>query len=112
MPVTVYLASFSVIGGIALLWWSLGAGRRSAEIVRANLKMPSFRAPLSPDRDVVARNVQSIAGRLPGALSLADLDRRLAASHSSRRWTAERVFLIKVTLGAAVLIFGISRAVA
>jgi tight adherence protein C len=112
VPVTVYLASFSVIGGIALLWWSLGAGRRSAEIVRANLKMPSFRANLSPDRDVVARNVQSIAGRLPGALSLAGLERRLAASHSSRRWTAERLFLIKVTLGAAVLIFGISRAFA
>jgi tight adherence protein C len=112
VPITVYLASFCVIAGVALLWWSLGAGRRSAQVVRANLKMPSFRAPLGPDRDVVSRNVQSIAGRLPGALSLAELDRRLAASHFSRRWTAERVFLIKVALSAGVMIFGVSRAFA
>lgn len=111
MPLTVYLASFSVVAGIALLWWSLGAGRRSADMVRANLKVPSVRTALAPDRDVVSRNVRSVAGRLPGALSLAELDRRLAATRFGRHWTAERVFLIKLGLAAAVMVFGISRAI-
>jgi len=110
VPVTVYLASFSVIGGIALLWWSLGAGRRTSDVVRANLRMPAYRTAAPPDRDVVSRNVRSVASRLPGALSLAELERRLAGTRFNRRWTAERIFLIKLALAAAVMMFGISRA--
>ena len=111
MPVTIYLASFSVISGIALLWWSLGTGRRSADVVRANLRMPTFRASITPDRDMVSRNVRNFAGRLPGFLSLAELDRRLAGTRFGRQWTAERVFLIKLALAAGVMTFGVSRAV-
>jgi tight adherence protein C len=98
------------MGSIALLWWTLGSGRRTSDIVRANLKMPTFRTGLPRDRDVVSRNVRSVAGRLPGALSLAELDRRLAGTRFNPRWTAERVFLIKLVLAGAVMTFGISRA--
>jgi tight adherence protein C len=112
VPITVYLASFSVVGGIGLLWWSLGGSRRSADVVRANLRMPNIATSITPDRDVVSRNVRSFAGRLPGFLSLAELDRRLAGTRFGRHWTAERVFLIKLALAAAVLTIGIGRAVA
>jgi tight adherence protein C len=112
MPITVYLASFSVVGGLGLLWWSLGSGRRSADVVRANLRMPDFHGSISHERDVVSRNVRNYAGRLPGFLSLAELDRRLAGTRFGRHWTAERVFLIKLAMAAAVMTIGITRAMA
>jgi tight adherence protein C len=112
VPITVYLASFSVVGGIALLWWTLGAGRRSTNVVRANLRVPTIGSAITQERDVVSRNVRTFAGRLPGFLSLAELDRRLAGTRFGRHWTAERVFLIKIALAASVLTVGIMRAVA
>jgi tight adherence protein C len=116
MPLIVWISALSVVGGVALAWWSLaGARTASADRARANLAagfghVTDLREATLQEsaQDRVVRPTAAAlarqARRITPAGLVGSLERRLRMSGMSERWTIEQVLAAKL-LGALTGVF-------
>lgn len=104
MPIVVWLGAAAVVAAVPLLCWALAPGGAASQAVRRNLGVPDLRQARlgvsSTERLLlpVLDRLASMGRALLPAERLERVDRQLALSGLTGRWTAQQVLGAKLAL--------------